>query len=103
MTTVELNPVEAARRAGRWVVGTFHGDHDDTKVVAVGIRDDSAPFPYGWECSCGIGQRFPDEGGMWASAWRHVHPPRWRARARQVPFLGRLVQSTARLRHPRTA
>ncbi|GAA2965084.1 hypothetical protein [Kitasatospora cinereorecta] len=103
MTTAELNPVDAARRAGRWVVGTFYGDHDDTKVVAVATRDDSAPLPYGWECSCGMGQRFPGEDGVWRSAWRHVHPPRWRAWARRLPILGRLVQPTARLQHPGTA
>jgi len=97
-----LDPVTAARRAGRWI-GTFHGGHDDTNVVATATRDDSAPLPYGWECTCGIGQRFPAEDGVWQSAWRHVHPPRWRAWARRVPLLRGLVQPTARLQHPRVA
>ncbi|MBD0844222.1 hypothetical protein [Streptomyces sp. TRM68416] len=101
--TTNLDPTTAARRAGGWVIGTFHGGHDGTHVVAIATRDDSAPLPYGWECSCGIGQRFADEGGMRASAWRHVHPPRWRAWARRAPILRRLVQPTARLQHSRTA
>ncbi|MFF3958836.1 hypothetical protein ACFYY1_37375 [Streptomyces sp. NPDC001890] len=97
------NPVEAALRSGRWVIGTFHGNHDGTKVVVAATRDDSAPLPYGWECTCGIGQRFPGEGDVFNSAWRHVHPPRWRAWARRVPILSRLIQPTARLQHSRTA
>ncbi|MFF3127790.1 hypothetical protein ACFVRD_37100 [Streptomyces sp. NPDC057908] len=97
----ELNPIDAARRAGLWVVGTFWGNHDNAKVLAIATRDDSDPFPYGWACTCGIGQRFPTEDGASRSAWRHVHPPRWRSRARRTPLLRRLVQPTARLQHPR--
>ncbi|WP_331727112.1 hypothetical protein [Streptomyces sp. NBC_00280] len=83
-------------------VGTFHGHHSGTKVVATATRTDSAPLPYGWDCSCGIGQRFPTEDGIFDSAWRHTHPPRWRSWARRVPFLGRLVQPTPPLKHPHT-
>ncbi|MFI2764859.1 hypothetical protein ACH5A3_39520 [Streptomyces echinatus] len=99
----ELDPATAARRAGRWVIATHHGNHDDTEVVVIATRDDSAPLPYGWECSCGIGQRLPAEGGIFGSAWRHAHPPRWRVWACRAPLLGSLVQPTARVQHPRTA
>jgi hypothetical protein len=102
MTTEAPNPVEVALRSGRWVIATHHGNHDGTKVV-VATRDDSAPLPYAWECSCGIGQRLPAEGGIFGSAWRHVYPPRWRVWARRAPILRRLVQPTARVQHPRTA
>ncbi|MBC7267491.1 hypothetical protein ACF09G_32255 [Streptomyces albogriseolus] len=83
-------------------VGTFHGHHDGTRVAAIATRSDSARLPYSWECSCGIGQRFPTEDGIFHSAWRHTHPPRWRSSARRVPLLGRLVQPTSRLKHPQT-
>ena len=97
----ELNPVDAARRAGLWVVGTFWGSHDGAKVLALATRDDCDPLPYGWACTCGIGQRFPAEEDAFRSAWYHVHPPRWRSLARRNPLLRRLVQPTGRLRHPR--
>jgi hypothetical protein len=80
-------------------VGTFHGHHDDTRVIVTATRDDNHPLPYGWSCSCGIAQRFPTEHGLFNSAWRHVHPPRWRSWARKPPMLRRIVQSTARLTH----
>ncbi|MFJ9380368.1 hypothetical protein [Streptomyces sp. NPDC101455] len=80
-------------------VGTFHGNHDDTRVVVTATRNDSHPLPYGWSCPCGIAQRFPTEHGLWDSAWRHVHPPRWRNWARKLPGLRLIVQPTARLTH----
>ena len=100
MATQELHPVDATRRSGLWVVGTFYGSHGNTEIVAISTRDDSSPLPYGWHCTCGIAQRFPCEDGVFRSAWRHVHPPRWRSWARQVPLLRRHVQPTARLQHP---
>jgi hypothetical protein len=83
-------------------IATYHGHHDGTSVVATATHTASAPLPYGWECSCGIGQRFPSEYGVDRSAWRHTHPPRWRSWARRVPLLGRRVQPTPRLKHPQT-
>ncbi|WP_427251133.1 NUDIX domain-containing protein [Bacillus cereus] len=83
-------------------VGTHHGRHGGTKVTAVVTRTDAAALPYGWACSCGIGQRHSTERGAGRSAWRHTHPARWRTWARRIPLLEPLVQPTARLLHPRT-
>ncbi|MDN3271448.1 hypothetical protein [Streptomyces sp. MA15] len=63
----DLDPT-TARRAGHWVIGTFHGHHGGTNVLALAARNDSAPLPYGRECTCGIGQRLPAEDGVWDSA-----------------------------------
>ena len=93
---MHLSPRSVA--APIWV-GTFHGHHDDTRVTVTATRNDDDPLPYGWSCPCGIAQRFPTQHGVWDSAWRHVHPPRWRTWARKIPVLRRIVQSTARLRH----
>ncbi|MFH8410444.1 NUDIX domain-containing protein [Streptomyces sp. NPDC018019] len=90
------------RAAAALWVGTYRGHHGGTPVVVTVTRSDTAALPYGWECSCGIAQRFPAEDGVGRSAWRHTHPAPWRSWAHRAPFLGRLVQPTARLRHHRT-
>ncbi|MEV5598906.1 NUDIX hydrolase [Streptomyces sp. NPDC052496] len=101
-----LQRLDAARQrhdaAGpaAWV-GTHHGHHGGTKAIAVVTRTNAAALPFGWECSCGIGQRHSTEGDAGRSAWRHTHPARWRTWARRTPLLQRLVQPTARLLHPR--
>ncbi|MER7485525.1 hypothetical protein ABTY20_06300 [Streptomyces sp. NPDC126497] len=59
-----LDPTTTVRRAGHGVIGTFRGQRDGTNVPVLPTRDGSAPLPYGWEYTCGIGRHFPGGDGV---------------------------------------
>ncbi|MFE6743868.1 hypothetical protein [Streptomyces tubercidicus] len=80
-------PQEEPAPDSLWI-GTYHGSHDGEPATVTTTRDDEQPQPYGWECTCGASQRFPDPYGLDRAAWRHTHPTLW----------DRLRQRTARLR-----